>query len=131
MLPEAHPGNILLLSGGGEVWFSFYPTKQSRRRHPVLPVPARPRRPAVRRPVPTRPGYVRVLDSTGLHRISLVRASGETRRRVFDALVGAREACFLGEQFCWHPVLPDPAPPPRRALRSDAPLICLDFGFDR
>ena len=37
-------------------------------------------------------------------------------RRVFDALEGAREACFLGEQFCRHPVLPDPAPPPR--LRS-------------
>ena len=31
---------------------------------PVLPVPAPPRRPAVRRPAPTRPRYVRVSDST-------------------------------------------------------------------
>ena len=48
----------------------------------------------------------------GLHRISLVRASGEAfRRRVFDALEGTRDPCLLGEQFCWHPVLPDPARP--------------------
>ena len=45
---------ILPPSGGYESLFS-----------PVLPVLARPRRFAVRRPVPTRPGYVRVLDSTG------------------------------------------------------------------
>ena len=51
-------------------------------------------------------------------------------RRVFDALEGTGEACFQGEQFCWHPVLPDPAPPPRRALRPDAPVVCPDFGFD-
>ena len=67
----------------------------------------------------------------GLHRISLVRAAGDTRRRVFDALEGARDACFLGKQFCWHPVLPDPAPPPRRALRPDAPVVCPGFGFDK
>ena len=76
----------------------------------------------MRRPDPTGPLCVRVLDLTSS--ISLVRASGETRRRVFDALKGAREACFLGEQFCWHPVLPDPAPPLRRALRLDAPVVC-------
>ena len=34
------------------------------RRRPDLPGPARPRRPAVRSPDPTRPWYVRVLDST-------------------------------------------------------------------
>ena len=34
------------------------------RRRPLLPVPTRPRRSAVRRPVPTCSGYVRVLDST-------------------------------------------------------------------
>ena len=34
------------------------------RRRPVLPDPARPRHPAVRRPHLTRPRYVRVLDST-------------------------------------------------------------------
>ena len=49
--------------GGKRVCFLL--GEQSRRRRPVLPVPARPRRPAGRRPVPTRPGYVRVLDSTG------------------------------------------------------------------
>ena len=52
------------------------------------------------------------------------------RRRVFDALGGTGEACFLGEQFCWYPVLPYPAPPPRRALRPDAPVVCPGFGFD-
>ena len=36
------------------------------RRRPVLPGPAPPRRPAVRRPDPTRPWYVRVVDSTTL-----------------------------------------------------------------
>ena len=35
------------------------------RRRPVLPVLAPPRRPAVRRPVLTRPWFVRVFDSTG------------------------------------------------------------------
>ena len=35
-------------------------------RLPVLPGPAPPRRPAVRRPSPTRPWYVWVLDSTNM-----------------------------------------------------------------
>ena len=61
-------------------------------------------------------------SSIGLHRISFVLASGETfRRRFFDALKGTREACLFGEQFCWHPVLPDSAPSPRRAPRPDPP----------
>ena len=47
-----------------------------------------------------------------LHRISLVRASGEAfRRRVFDALEGTKDSSLLGDQFCRHPVLPDPASP--------------------
>ena len=67
------------------------------------------------RPDPTRPWYVRVLDSTDLHRISLVRASGETlKRHFFDALEGTVNLCSLGEEFCWHPILPDPARPLRR-----------------
>ena len=37
---------------------------ESTQRHPVLPSPAPPRRPAVRRPDPTGPWCVRVLDST-------------------------------------------------------------------
>ena len=67
----------------------------------------------------------------GLHRISLVRASGETfRRRVFDALEGTSEACSLDEQFCWHLLLPDSAPPPRRAPRPDPPVVCPGFKLD-
>ena len=73
-----------------------------------------------------------LFSSIGLHRISLVRASGETfRRRVFDALGGTRDACLLGELFCRRPVLPDPAPPPRRAPRPDPPVVCPGFGLDR
>ena len=60
--------------------------------------------------------------------ISLVRAfGGSFRRRVFDALEGTREARLLGEQFCWHPVLPDSAPPPRRAPRPDPPVVYPGF----
>ena len=70
-------------------------------------------------------------SSIALHRISLVGASWEMRRCVFDAFGGTREVCFLGEEFCWHPVLPDPAPPLRRALRPDAPVVCSAFGFDK
>ena len=66
----------------------------------------------------------------GLHRISLVRASGETfKRRVFDALEGTRKDGPLGEQFCWHTVLSDPVPPPRRAFRRDTPVVCPVFGL--
>ena len=36
------------------------------RRRPVLPGSAPPRCPAMRRPDPTRPWYVRVLESTGV-----------------------------------------------------------------
>ena len=57
--------------------------------------------------------------------------SGETRERVFDSLEGTMKANFLGAQFCWHPVLPDPTPPSRCTLRPDAPLVCPGFGFDR
>ena len=68
----------------------------------------------------------------GLHRFSLVRASGETfRRRAFDALGGTREDCLLGEQFCRHPFLTNPAPSPRRVLRADPPVVCSGFGLDR
>ena len=71
-------------------------------------------------------------SSIGLHRISLVRASGESfRRRVFDALEGTRGAYLLGELFCRRPVLPSPAPPPRRAPRPDPPVVCPGFGLDK
>ena len=76
----------------------------------------------------------------GLNGISLVRASGGTfRRRVFDALEGMRDPCPLGEQFCWHPVLPDPAlpsagsPDPNRPwyvrVLDSASRFNLDFFF--
>ena len=68
----------------------------------------------------------------GLHNISLVRASGGTfRRRFHDALESTRVLCLLGEQFCWHPVPRDPAPPPRCAPRPDLPVVCPGFGLDR
>ena len=67
----------------------------------------------------------------GVHGISLVRASRKTfRRRVFDSLQGTRDPCLLGEQLCWQTVLPDPAPPPRRAPRPDPLVVCPDFGID-
>ena len=53
--------------------------------------------------------------SIALKRVSLVRASGKTfRRRVFDALEGAREACLPGEQLLLasNPARPRPAIPP-------------------
>ena len=44
---------------------------------------------------------------------------------------GCEGGLFLGEHFCWHPVLPEPASPLRRALLPDAPVVCSGFGFDR
>ena len=68
----------------------------------------------------------------GLNKILLARASDETFERcVLDALVGTRDACLLGGLFCRRPILTDPAPPPRRALRPDPPVVCSGFGFDR
>ena len=58
-------------------------------------------------------------------------ASVSDRRRLFDALEGAKDSCLLGEQFCWHLVLPDPVLPLRRAPRLDPPVVCPGFGLDR
>ena len=50
----------------------------------------------------------------------------------FNALEGARDGCFLGEPFRRRPILPSPAPPPRRAPpRPDPPVVCSLFGFDK
>ena len=38
---------------------------------------------------------------------------------------------LLTEQFYWHPILPDPAQPFRRALQPDPPVVCPGFGFDK
>ena len=63
-------------------------------------------------PVINRGSTPDFVPAFGLNRVSLVRAYGAVfRRRVFVALEGARDPCLLGDQFCWHPVLPDPAPP--------------------
>ena len=44
---------------------------------------------------------------------------------------GDKDACLRGEQFFWHPVLPDSAQPLRRAPRPDSPVVCSGFRFDR
>ena len=67
VLPET-PRRLIHRRGNrqGNKRVCFALGEQSHRRRPVLPVLARPRRLAVRRLVPTRPGNVRVLDSTGV-----------------------------------------------------------------
>ena len=46
-------------------------------------------------------GTTAIFSSNGLHRISLVRASGELFRTViFDALESTRDACLLRKQSC-------------------------------
>ena len=87
-------------------------------------------------PVTERLSTADFVHAFGSHKISLVRASGETfRRRVIDALRGARDPCLLGVLFCRRPVLPGPAPPPRCAPRCaprpDPPVVCPGFGIDR
>ena len=98
----------------------------------VCPLVGSHERRALLVPVINRLSTADFVPAFGLHRILLVRASGETFKRfVFDALGGTRDACLLGELFCRGPVLTDPAPPPRRAPRPDPPVVCLGFGFDR
>ena len=82
-----------------------------------------PLRPDLLRPARGMSGFWTL--QVGLHKISLVRASGGSfRRLVFDA-------CLLGELLCRHLVLPDPAQPPHRALRTVPPVVCLGFRFDK
>ena len=82
-----------------------------------------------RRSDPTRTWYVRVLGLTG--RISLVPASRKALKRNYIFLQGTVNLCFLGELFCWQPILPDPARPLRRAPRPNPLVVCPGFGFDR
>ena len=45
---------------------------------------------------------------------------------------GKRDGCLLGEPTRRRPVLPGPAPPPRRAPpRPDPPVVCPGFGLER
>ena len=103
------------------------------RRRSILPGPPCPAAPlCAARPDPpvVCPGFG--FGRFVLHRISFFRAYGETFRRcVRDALEGTRDACLLGGLFCRRPVLTDPAPPPRRALRPDLPVVCSGFRIDR
>ena len=58
----------------------------------------------------------------GLHRLSVVRASRDTPRRVvFDRLKGTRDGCLLGEPTRRRPVLPVSAPPRHPAVRRPVP----------
>ena len=52
------------------------------------------------------------------------------RRLVFDVLGGARDACPLGELFCWRPALHGPNPLLRRAPQPDSLVVCPGFGLD-
>ena len=61
--PETRPGSYFVHCLEGK--WGVFPLGEPSCRRPVLPVPARPLRPAVSRPVQSRPRYVRVLDSTG------------------------------------------------------------------
>ena len=94
----------------------------STQRRPVLASLALPRCPAVRRPDSTGPWCVRVLDSTGLHRIPFVRASEEMSRTVSSIRWRAR-----GRVVSWPdrpdgvPSYPGPIPPRRPAMRRPDP----------
>ena len=83
------------------------------------------RKSTVRRPALIRPWCVRVLDSTGLHRISFARVSEESFRTfVFDSLdvlVTKKDGCLLGEPSRRRPVLPGPALPRRLAVQRRTP----------
>ena len=83
-------------------------------------------------PMTNPSSFCHFVPTFGLHTISVVRASGLWFGRfVFDASESVGEACSLNGQLCWHPVLPDPAPPPRRALQPDPLVVCPGFGLDR
>ena len=70
----------------------------------VLPRPDSFSPPRRAPPDPTGPYCVRVLDSTGLHRISLVRACEKSfRRLLFNDLEGTREASLIYKQSCSTP----------------------------
>ena len=78
-----------------------------------------PRRRAVRLTAPTRPWYVRVLESAG-HNL-FVRASEETVKPVFfDILVATRNGCLLGKPHRRRPFRRGPAWPHRCAVRRPA-----------
>ena len=67
----------------------------------------------------------------GLYWRLLIRASGKTfRRRVFDTLESAIDACLLITMFCRRPVLPGPASPPRCTPQPDPTVVFLVFRID-
>ena len=60
--------------------------------------------------------------------VHLGKRSGDVSTVLLES---ARKDCSLGEQFCWRTLLPDSAPPLRRAPRRDPPVVCSGFGIDR
>ena len=48
---------------------------------------------------------------------------------LFDVSLDTKRFCLLGKELCWHPGLPEPAPPTRRAPRPDPPVVCSHLGF--
>ena len=85
-------------------------------------------------------GLGRFFSSTGLHRISFVRAFEESfRRAVFGTQLGTRDRCPLGEPNRRHPFRPGPAWPRRRAVHRPAPtrpwyvrvLDSTSFGYTK
>ena len=98
----------------------------------VPPYPAPPRRPALRRPAPTPPWYVRVLGSIGFPLSVLPKdRSGQCLR----CPGGQQGRLFPGrtDPSASRPALPRPAQPLRRAPprrappRPDRPVACLGF----
>ena len=60
--------------------------------------------------------------------VLLGRRSGDVSSMLLES---ARKDCFLGEQFCGQTVLPDSAPPLRRAPRRDPPVVYSGCELDR
>ena len=109
------------------------------RRRPVLPGPTPPRRPAACRPAPTRPWYVRVLDSTSVRRMVYMGIRLLVLPKQHSGLLCSmpwRPWVARGEVVSWanRPVsVPSPAPPRRpvvRPPRPNPPVVYPGFGFD-
>ena len=118
MLPRIRPGQCLRFTGGQEGGLS--PGQIVR----TASCASQPSLAALPFAAPTR-----TASSVSGFWIRQIGAFGNVFRRCFFAAMGCTmEACPLGEQFCWHPVLPDPNPPPRCAPRPDPPVVWPGFG---
>ena len=66
----------------------------------------------------------------GLNFFNLFMSLGH-EKMCFRCFEGCREAFFLSKQFCWHPVLPELAPPDCHVLCPDGPVVHLCFLCNR